>query len=35
VALSILIKEFELARVSSFEAEPIYIYDNLYNLRKK
>jgi hypothetical protein len=35
VALSILAKEFELARVSSFEAEPVYIYDNLYYLRKQ
>ncbi len=34
VALSILAKEFELARVLSFEAEPVS-YDNLYYLRKQ
>jgi hypothetical protein len=35
VALSILAKEFELDKVSSIEAEPIYIYDNLYYSRKQ
>jgi hypothetical protein len=35
VALSILAKEFQRARVLSFEAEAVYTYDNLYYLRKQ